>query len=117
MKIYGIKTCDTVSKARAWLETRGIDHVFVDFRVDGLDPKLLDRWTGLVGWQTLLNRSSTTFRELPEAKKSSLDERSAEALMLAHPTLIKRPVLDLADRVLVGFKPAVYEAAIGESRQ
>jgi Spx/MgsR family transcriptional regulator len=110
--IYGIKTCDTVKKARTWLDGRGIKHRFVDYRAEGLDPKNLALWKTAVGWEKLLNKTSTTFKELSEADKNGLDEKKATALMLAHPTLIKRPVLDIDGRITVGFKPEVYEQAV-----
>ncbi|MEW9837158.1 arsenate reductase [Mesorhizobium marinum] len=110
--IYGIKTCDTVRKARAWLEAKGVEHRFVDFRVDGLDPRSLARWKGAVGWEKLLNKASTTFKGLSDADRAGLDEKKALALMQAHPTLIKRPVLDVDGAVTVGFKPDIYEQAV-----
>lgn len=110
--IYGIKTCDTVKKARAWLEGRGVAHRFVDYRAEGLDPGKLARWKDAVGWEKLLNKASTTFKELPDADKAGLDETRALALMQAHPTLIKRPVLDVGGAITVGFKPDVYAQAV-----
>ena len=110
--IYGIKTCDTVKKARNWLEGRGVEHRFVDYRAEGLDPKSLARWHKAVGWEKLLNKASTTFKELPDADKQGLDEKKAVALMQAHPTLIKRPVLDVDGRITVGFKPESFEQAV-----
>lgn len=110
--IYGIKTCDTVKKARTWLEGRDIAHRFVDFRVDGLDPKDLVRWKAAVGWEKLLNKASATFRGLPDSDRQGLDEKKALALMQAHPTLIKRPVLDVDGRITVGFRPEIYEQAV-----
>ena len=107
--IYGIKTCDTVKKARNWLEGRGVEHRFVDYRAEGLDPKNLACWKAAVGWEKLLNKASTTFKELPDADKQGLDENKALALMQAHPTLIKRPVLDVNGDITVGFKPDIYE--------
>ena len=110
--IYGIKTCDTVKKARNWLEGRGVEHRFVDYRAEGLDPKNLARWEAAVGWEKLLNKASTTFKDLSDADKQGLDERKATALMQANPTLIKRPVLDVDGRITVGFKPESYEQAV-----
>jgi len=112
--IYGITTCDTVKKARVWLEGHDIAYRFHDFRAEGLDAKRLGGWVGKVGWEKLLNKSSTTFRELPDADKQSLDEKKAKALMLAKPTMIKRPVLEVGDQILVGFKPDVYAQAVGK---
>lgn len=110
--IYGIKTCDTMKKARDWLDGHGVAHAFHDYRAEGIDRKRLAAWAKEVGWQVLLNKASTTFRALPDADRADLDEEKAIALMLAEPTMIKRPVLDLGDRRLVGFKPDVYAAAI-----
>ena len=110
--IYGIKTCDTVKKARTWLDGRGVAHRFVDYRAEGLDPKNLDRWRDAVGWEKLLNKASTTFKDLSDADKQNLDEKKAVALMLAHPTLIKRPVLDVDGNITVGFKPELYEQTV-----
>ncbi len=112
--MYGITTCDTVRKARVWLDGHEIACRFHDFRAEGLDAKRLDGWVGKVGWEKLLNKASTTFRELADKDKQGLDEKRAKALMLAKPTMIKRPVLEVGDRVLVGFKADVYEAAVGK---
>ena len=112
--IYGITTCDTVKKARVWLESHDVAYRFHDFRAEGLDAKRLDGWVGKVGWEKLLNKASTTFRELADKDKQGLDEKKAKALMLAKPTMVKRPVLEVGDRVLVGFKPEVYEQAVGK---
>jgi arsenate reductase len=111
--IYGIKTCDTMKKARAWLDQHGIAYRFHDYRVDGIDRVVLEKWAGEVGWETLLNRAGTTFRALPETDKQNLTAKKAIALMLAQPAMIKRPVLDLGRRRLVGFKPEIYQQAIG----
>lgn len=112
--IYGIKNCDTIKKARAWLDQRKIANTLHDYRTDGLDRDLLLSWIREVGWQTLLNRASTTFRELPEKDKLALTEAKAITLMLAHLTLIKRPVLDLGGKLLVGFKAEQYETAFAK---
>lgn len=111
--MYGITTCDTIRKARVWLEGHNVAYRFHDYRAEGLDAKRLDGWVGKVGWEILLNKASTTFRELADKDKQGLDVNKAKALMLAQPTMIKRPVLEVADRILVGFKPDVYEAAVG----
>lgn len=113
LTIYGIKTCDTMKKARTWLESHGRPYAFHDYREAGLDRARLEQWVKQVGWEVLLNRSSTTFRDLPEAERSGLSEEKAIGLMLAQPTMIKRPVLDLGDRLLVGFKPDAYAKAFG----
>lgn len=107
--LYGIKNCDTVRKARKWLEAEDIDYMFHDFRVDGLAKKDLCIWVKSVGWETLLNTRGTTWRQLPDKKKENVDETRAIDLMLANPTLIKRPVLVHDKQVHVGFKPADYQ--------
>jgi arsenate reductase len=112
--IYGIPNCDTMKKARAWLESHGVAYVFHDYRKQGLEPEQLDGWVEKLGWEVLLNKAGTTFRKLLDADKENLDAGKAKALMLAHPTMIKRPVLDLGGRLLVGFKPEVYAEALGE---
>ena len=108
--IYGIKTCDTMKKAFRWLESEGVDYRFHDYRVEGIDRASVERWCAAVGWEKVLNKSSTTFRALPEAAKSGVDERSAIDLMLAEPTMIKRPVLEASGRIEVGFRPERYAA-------
>jgi len=111
--IYGIKTCDTVKKARTWLETHGKAYAFHDYRVEGIDRAHLDAWADKVGWEVLLNKTSTTFRALSEGDKQGIDRAKAIDLMLAEPTMIKRPVLDLGNgKLLVGFKPDSYAAAM-----
>ena len=110
--IYGIKNCDTMKKARAWLESAGVGCEFHDYKASGIDRKRLEAWCKEAGWETLLNRAGTTFRKLPEADKAGLDEKKAIALMLAQPSMIKRPVLDLGGRILVGFKPETYKGAL-----
>ena len=109
--IYGIKNCDTMAKARAWLDERGVAYAFTDYRVDGIGRDRLQEWAGKVGWEKLLNRSSTTFRALAEKDRQALTDGKAIALMAAQPTMIKRPVLDVGGALTVGFKPAEYEAA------
>ena len=106
--LYGIKNCDTMKKARAWLDAKGVPYAFHDYKAEGIDRPRLEAWARAVGWETLLNRAGTTFRKLPEADKADLDERKALALMLDQPSMIKRPVLDLDGRLLVGFKPDYY---------
>lgn len=106
--MYGIKNCDTIKKARNWLDKHGVNYAFHDYKAAGIDKARLERWCKDAGWETLLNRAGTTFRKLPDADKTDLNERKAIALMLAQPSMIKRPVLDLGGRVLVGFKPEVY---------
>ena len=110
--IYGIKNCDTMKKARAWLDAQGIQYSFHDYKVAGISDERLRSWIAQVGWETLLNRSGTTFRKLPESQKTGLTESKAVKLMLAQPSLIKRPVLEIGSRLLVGFKPEAYKAAV-----
>ena len=109
--LYGIPNCDTVKKARVWLGQHGVAHVFHDYKKAGIDRASLERWVNEHGWETVLNRAGTTFRKLPDADRADLDAHKAVALMLAQPSMIKRPVLDLGDRRIVGFKPEIYEAA------
>ena len=111
--IYGIKNCDTMTKARAWLDGRGVAYAFYDYKAAGIERARLQGWAKAVGWETLLNRAGTTFRKLPEADKDGLNESKAIALMLAQPSMIKRPVLDHGGQLLVGFKPEVYAKAFG----
>jgi arsenate reductase (glutaredoxin) len=106
--IYGIKNCDTMKKARAWLEKHHVAHEFHDYKTQGVEKEKLKRWCDEVGWEALLNRAGTTFRKLPDTDKEGLNERKALALMLAQPSMIKRPVLDLGGKLLVGFKPETY---------
>jgi arsenate reductase len=113
IKIYGIKNCDTMKKARAWLDAHGVDYAFHDYKAEGVAKAKLNEWCKEHGWETLLNRAGTTFRALPDADKAGLNQAKAIALMLAQPSMIKRPVLDLGARRLVGFKPEIYEAALG----
>jgi Spx/MgsR family transcriptional regulator len=110
--LYGIKNCDTMKKARAWLDAKGVPYAFHDYKAEGVDRARLETWAGSVGWETLLNRAGTTFRKLPDADKAGLDEGRAIALMLDQPSMIKRPVLDLGGRLVVGFKPEQYEEAV-----
>ncbi len=109
--IYGIKNCDTMKKARQWLDGHGVVYVFHDYKKEGIERARLEAWAHEAGWETLLNRSGATFRALPEAAKQGLDEGKAIALMLAKPSMIKRPVLDVGGALIVGFKPETYAAA------
>ncbi len=109
--LYGIPNCDTVKKARAWLDARGVAFDFHDYKRAGVDEERLRGWASELGWERLLNRAGTTFRQLPDAEKQDLDEDKAIALMLAQPSMIKRPVVDLGDRRLVGFKVDEWERA------
>jgi arsenate reductase len=111
--IYGIPNCDTMKKARTWLESHGVAYAFHDYKKAGIDREHLEKWSRKVGWEALLNRAGTTFRKLPDSDKRGIDEKKAIALMLAQPSLIKRPVLDLGGgKLLVGFKPEIYEEAL-----
>ncbi|MCX7110176.1 MAG: ArsC family reductase [Proteobacteria bacterium] len=106
--LYGIKNCDTVKKARAWLEAQGIAHQFHDFRKDGLDLALLEKWEVILGWEALLNRRGTSWRKLDESQREGVDRDKALALMLANPSLIKRPVLEIGEKTLIGFNVEDY---------
>ncbi len=107
--VYGIDTCDQVRKARAWLRAQGVAFRFHDFRANGLDAALLARWMGHLPWDALLNRRGTSWRQLdPQRKASVVDQSSATELMLANPTLVKRPVLEAGDRIVVGFSEPIY---------
>ena len=110
--IYGIPNCDTVKKARAWLDARGVSYAFHDYKKAGIDEPRLHAWIGELGWEKLLNRAGTTFRKLPDAEKQDLDAAKAVALMLAQPSMIKRPVLDTGERRLAGFDPAAWDDAL-----
>ena len=109
--LYGIKACDTMKKARVWLDQHGVAYDFHDYKKAGIDATRLGLWVDEHGWETVLNRAGTTFRKLPETDKANLDRDKAIALMIAQPSMIKRPVLDLGDRRLVGFRPDAYAAA------
>lgn len=110
--LYGIKACDTMKKARTWLDEHGQNYEFHDYKSAGIDRAHLEAWCNEHGWQTVLNRAGTTFRKLDDAAKADLDQARAIELMLAQPSMIKRPVLDLGDRTLIGFKPDLYAAAL-----
>jgi Spx/MgsR family transcriptional regulator len=109
-KLYGIKNCDTVKKARAWLDAHGVAYDFHDYKIAGIEEARLRGWTAELGWEKVLNRAGTTFRKLPDADKEGLDEGKAIALMLAQPSMIKRPILDLGDRRLLGFGAEAWSA-------
>ena len=111
LTLHGIPNCDTMKKARDWLEQAGVPYVFHDYKKAGVTAAMLQEWCREVGWEVLLNRAGTTFRKLPEADKTGLDEARAIALMVAQPGMIKRPVLTGAGKLLVGFKPEIYAAA------
>ncbi|MEK1931743.1 MAG: ArsC family reductase [Pararhizobium sp.] len=107
--VYGIKNCDTMKKARTWLEGQGIAYDFHDYKASGISREVLQRWCAALGWETVLNRAGTTFRALSDADKRDLNEDKVIALMLAQPAMIKRPLLDRDGQFTAGFKPAVYE--------
>jgi arsenate reductase len=107
--LYGIKNCDTMKRARAWLDGCGVAYVFHDYKIAGIEVGVLAAWARKVGWETLLNRSGTTYRKLPEKDKVDLTERRGIALMSEQPSLIKRPVLDVGGKLIVGFKPETYQ--------
>jgi arsenate reductase (glutaredoxin) len=109
--IYGIKNCDTMKKARTWLDEHKVAYGFHDYKAEGIDSPRLQSWIKKVGWEPLLNRAGTTFKRLPDADKTGIDEAKALALMLSQPSMIKRPVLDKGGKLLVGFKPAIYAEA------
>jgi arsenate reductase len=109
--MYGIKNCDTIKKARTWLEDRGIAYTFHDYKAEGIDEARLRRWCAEKGWEVLLNRAGTTFRNLPDADRVGLDLDKAVALMQRQPSMIKRPVVEAGDSLLVGFKPDAFAAA------
>jgi arsenate reductase (glutaredoxin) len=111
--IYGIKNCDTMKKARAWLEKHGVDYAFHDYKAAGIERERLKRWAKKVGWEILLNRGGTTFKKLSDKDKAGLSETKAIALMLKQPSMIKRPVLDAGrGKLLVGFRPEQYAATL-----
>lgn len=112
--LYGIKNCDTMKRARDWLDAHGVVYRFHDYQRNGIEREQLARWCAQLGWETLLNRSGTTFRKLADADKMNLDEHKALALMLGAPSMIKRPVLECGERLLVGFKPEVYSEHAAE---
>ena len=115
--IFGIKNCDTMKKARAWLEQHGVDYVFHDYKTEGIQRERLEQWCKKVGWETLLNRVGTTFRKLPESEKARVDARKAMELMLEQPSMIKRPVLELGGgKLLVGFAPENYSTMVAAAK-
>jgi len=107
--LYGIPNCDTVKKARLWLSAKGVDYAFHDYKKAGADAAQIARWVEAAGWEKVLNRAGVTFRKLPEADRADLDAAKAVALMVRQPSMIKRPLLDLGDRRVLGFKPELYE--------
>ena len=114
--LYGIRNCDTVKKARAWLDGHDIAYEFHDYKAAGIERERLEQWCAELGWESVLNRAGTTFRKQSDADKAGLNERRAVALMLAQPSMIKRPLLELGDRRLLGFKNEVYQSVFGKTR-
>jgi arsenate reductase (glutaredoxin) len=110
VKIYGIRNCDTMKKAFAWLEAHGVAYDFHDYKKSGVSEVELSRWSGEAGWEKLLNRAGTTFRKLPEADQQDLTRDKAIALMIANPSMIKRPVLESGEALEIGFRPERYAA-------
>jgi len=110
--LYGIRNCDTVKKARAWLGANGVAYDFHDYKLSGIDEARLRRWVAEAGWEKLLNRAGTTFRKLPDADKDGLNENKAVTLMISQPSMIKRPVVEAGEVLLVGFDPDRYRAAL-----
>jgi arsenate reductase (glutaredoxin) len=111
LTLFGIPNCDTVKKARAWLGGRGVAYDFHDYKKAGVDPAALDRWIAALGWERVLNRVGTTFHKLPEADKADLNAAKARALMLAHPSAIRRPLVEGDGVLLAGFDADAYIAA------
>src|SRR3569623_408889 len=111
--IYGIKNCDTMKKARAFLDKNKVDYAFHDYKTAGIDRDRLEGWAKKAGWEALLNKAGTTFKKLPDTDKDGLTEKKALALMLAQPSMIKRPVLEIGSKLLVGFKPDIYAKDVG----
>lgn len=111
---YGIPNCDTVKKARKWLEAQAIGYTFHDYKKEGADRGALERWCDAVGWEVLLNRRGTTFRKLDDAAKNDIDRDKAIALMVEHPSMIKRPVITVEEnaRLLVGFSESEWESVL-----
>jgi arsenate reductase len=113
ISLYGIPNCDTVKKARVWLDAHGITYAFHDYKKAGADPEQLARWCGAAGWEKLLNRAGTTFKKLPDADTQGLDLAKAVAVMAANPSCIKRPVVEHPSGLLVGFKEAEWTVLLG----
>ncbi|MET0547140.1 MAG: ArsC family reductase [Caulobacterales bacterium] len=112
--MYGIKNCDTIKKARTWLDDHGVKYAFHDYKSEGVTKETLQSWMKTVSWEVLLNKAGTTFKKLPDSKKEGVDAAKAMTLMLEQPSMIKRPVLDVGGKLLVGFKPDIYEAAFSK---
>ncbi|WP_312406123.1 ArsC family reductase [Rhizobium sp.] len=113
--IYGIKNCDTMKKARTWLDQNGVSYAFHDYKTSGIDRDHLQAWVDKAGWEVVLNRAGTTFKKLDEADRQNVDQAKAIELMLAQPSMIKRPVLEADGKLLIGFKPEIYENAFRDA--
>lgn len=111
--LYGIRNCDTMKKAWIWLDAKGVAYGFHDYKKQGIDRRTLEGWVEKLGWEPLLNRAGTTFKKLPEADRQDIDRAKAVELILAHPSMIKRPVLDVDGKLTVGFKPEIYAEVFG----
>ena len=111
-KMYGISNCDTIKKARNWMEKNGINYVFHDYKKSGISKEKLEMWVMQVGWETLINKRGTTFRKLPDMVKENISDDTAVMVMAENPSMIKRPVLDLGERRIIGFRPEIYAAAL-----
>ncbi|OHB35414.1 MAG: arsenate reductase [Phenylobacterium sp. RIFCSPHIGHO2_01_FULL_70_10] len=114
VQLYGIRNCDTMKKAWTWLDAHGVAYDFHDYKKEGVARETLEDWVDRLGWETLLNRAGTTFRKLPEADRAELHAEKAIALMLAQPSMIKRPVLKAGEQIQVGFRPDAYAALFGK---
>ena len=112
-KLYGFRSCDMVRNAMKWLDANGVSYEFHDYRRDSLDPKVVDDWFARAGWEKVFNRNSTSFKEMPESERSGVDEKRAKELILDNTNLIKRPVLDTGDAIVLGFKPGTFAEALG----
>tara|TARA_R110001583_G_scaffold146299_1_gene298318 strand:- start:1103 stop:1456 length:354 start_codon:yes stop_codon:yes gene_type:complete len=113
--MYGIKNCDTIKKARSWLDNAAIDFTFHDYKKDGLSATLVDQWLNELGWEALINKRGTTWRALPEPLKTQMDRTSARQVMLDNPSIIKRPLLDTGNQKILGFKPGDYESLFNQT--
>jgi len=113
--LYGITNCDTVKKARKWLEAHSVAYTYHDFRANGLAPETLREWAANIGWEALLNRRSRSWKELPESERATIDEANALRLMLSNPTLIKRPVVTMGDRIITGFSEDEFNVLFGKT--
>lgn len=109
VRLYGIKNCDTIKKARKWLSDHHVEYTFCDVRIDGIDATAIEHWIAQAGWEKVLNRSGTTWRKLPEDVRETTQANNVVALLLDHPAMIKRPVLDVNGTIHIGFKPDLYE--------